>query len=101
MPELERRIAQSLSGDDPKSYTQRLLREEGLLDAKLREECEELIEASDPAHVTAEAADVFYFLAVKLRQRGVSLADLDAELNRRAAKVSRRGGDAKPGALSS
>lgn len=101
LPELERRIAQSLSGNNPKSYTQRLLREEGLLDAKLREECEELIEASDPAHVTAEAADVFYFLAVKLRQRGVSLADLDAELNRRAAKVSRRGGDAKPGALSS
>ena len=55
---LERRIEQSLKGSDTASYTQRLLREEGLLDAKLREECEEVIEASNTAEVTAEAADL-------------------------------------------
>ena len=99
LPALETRIMRSLSGSDPKSYTQRLLREEGLLDAKLREECEELIEARTTAEVTAEAADLFYFLSVKLRQHQISMADLDAELSRRATKVSRRGGDAKPGAL--
>lgn len=98
---LEGRMAQSLSGDDPQSYTRRLLREEGLLDAKLREECAELIEATTPAEITAEAADLFYFLTVKLRKSGLTLAEVDAELTRRALKVSRRGGDAKPEALQS
>ena len=36
------------------------------------EECEELIEAVSQSEVTEEAADVFYFLAVKLRQHQVS-----------------------------
>ena len=99
LPALETRIERSLSGADPKSYTRRLLQENGLLDAKLREECAELIEARTRAEITAEAADLFYFLTVKLRQNEISLAELSDELTRRAKKVSRRGGDAKPWAL--
>ncbi len=78
-------------GADPDtSWTARLL-------AKGPEKCaekfgEEAIEAiieavkGDRARLTAEAADVIYHLLVMLAARDVSLADVLAELDRRAGQ---------------
>ena len=80
----------------PESYSARLFSDSALLHAKIAEEAHELIDAKDPAHITAEAADVIYFTLAKCVANGVSLADIDRELDRRSLKVSRRPGDAKP-----
>jgi phosphoribosyl-ATP pyrophosphohydrolase len=77
------------------SYTKRLFTEAGLLGAKLQEEAGELAEADTVKDVTHEAADVIYFAMVAMARAGVSLADVERELDRRALKVSRRKGDAK------
>lgn len=49
------------------------------------EAVEAVIEAvkGDPARLTAEAADVLYHLLVMCAARGVTLADIEAELTRR------------------
>lgn len=93
---LERRIRVQADGEDTRSYTRRLLAEPGLLDAKLREEIQELIAAQGSEHVAAEAADVMFFVMAALRRAGVQLERVEAELDRRAMKVTRRKGDAKP-----
>jgi phosphoribosyl-ATP pyrophosphohydrolase len=93
---LERRIAAQAGGADARSYTKRLLTEPGLLDAKLREEINELMAAEGPRHTAAEAADVLYFVLAALRRAGVPLEAVERELDRRALKVTRRKGDAKP-----
>ena len=77
------------------SYTKRLFTEAGLLGAKLQEEAGELAEADTVKDVTHEAADVIYFAMVAMARAGVSLADVERELDRRALKVRRRKGDAK------
>ena len=72
------------------SYTTRLF-DGGLesIAAKVREESGELIEAAaesgDDAgtHVVHEAADLVYHLFVLLVDKGVGLADVEAELERR------------------
>ena len=75
------------SADPETSWTAKLL-------AKGPEKCaekfgEEAIEAiieavrGDNARLTAEAADVLYHLLVMLAARGLSLADIEAELARR------------------
>ncbi len=78
------------------SYTRRLLADRALLRSKLVEEAGELGDAAGREHVTAEAADLLYFAAVAMVRAGVSLADVVGELDRRALRVTRRGGDAKP-----
>jgi len=80
------------------SYTRRLLEEPGLLDAKLREEADELAAAPDREAVVAEAADLLYFTLAALTRAGVGLAEVERELDRRALRLTRRGGDAKEGA---
>ncbi len=65
------------------SHTTKLLNDRNLRIKKLGEECAELISAllvEDNAHVTSEAADLIFHIAVALRARGVSLADLQSEL---------------------
>ncbi|RMH25712.1 MAG: phosphoribosyl-ATP diphosphatase [Planctomycetota bacterium] len=93
---LERRIAAQSTGADPNSYTARLLNDPDLLNAKLREEIDELIAAESQTHAAEEAADVLYFLTVAMRRAGITLADAESVLDRRARKVSRRPGNAKP-----
>lgn len=93
---LERRVAAQSTGADPNSYTARLLNNPDLLNAKLREEIDELIAAESPTHAAEEAADVLYFLTVAMRRAGITLADAESVLDRRARKVSRRPGNAKP-----
>jgi len=78
------------------SYTKRLLEDPALLRSKLREEAAELADAHGREGVAAEAADVLYFTLVALARGGVDLAAVEAELARRAGRVTRRPGDAKP-----
>jgi phosphoribosyl-AMP cyclohydrolase / phosphoribosyl-ATP pyrophosphohydrolase len=84
------------SPERPGSYTARLIADPQLLAAKLREEAGELAAATTPQDVAHEAADLIYFTLVAMRRAGVPLAAVAAELDRRALKVSRRSGDAKP-----
>ncbi len=91
---IEDRRAEAPAG----SYTQRLFEDPALLRAKLVEEAGELADASGPEAATWEAADVMYFALVAMARAGVSLADVEAELDRRSRKLVRRPGDAKPGA---
>ncbi|MFT4977564.1 MAG: phosphoribosyl-ATP pyrophosphohydrolase/phosphoribosyl-AMP cyclohydrolase, partial [Myxococcota bacterium] len=81
------------------SYTARLFEERGLLGAKLREEAAELAEAlesGDRESIVGETADVLYFALAALAKSGVPLAAVEAELDRRARRITRRRGDAKP-----
>jgi len=92
---LERTI-QARKTDAPQgSYTRRLFDENRLLSAKLLEEARELTEAVTADEVCWEAADVLYFTLARMAQAGVTLADVESELDRRAMKITRRKGDAK------
>lgn len=77
------------------SYTKRLFDEPGLLNKKLLEEVQELIEAKSPEEAVWETADVIYFTLTKLVGAGISLTQVEEELNRRALKITRRPGNAK------
>jgi phosphoribosyl-AMP cyclohydrolase / phosphoribosyl-ATP pyrophosphohydrolase len=89
---LESRAREAPAG----SYTRRLLDEPELLRAKLLEEAEELAEARARDEAVHEAADVVYFVAVAMARAGVGWDDVEAELDRRALRITRRPGDAKP-----
>lgn len=91
---LARTLAARVADAPAGSYTRRLLDDPALLRAKLLEEAGELADAPSD-QVAWEAADVLYFAAVALARAGVSLADAEAHLDRRARRVTRRPGDAK------
>jgi len=93
---------QARSGADPsESWTAKLLASGApACAAKFGEEAAEaIVEAAreDPAALTREAADVLYHLLVMLTASGVTLADVEAELARRAGtsglaeKAARKG----------
>lgn len=87
---------QVASGSAPQgSYTSRLLTDHELLASKIREEARELTQAQDKDHITREAADLIYFATTLLTKHGLSLNDVGTELDRRALKLSRRGGESK------
>lgn len=94
--QLESTISQRIVNAPDGSYTRRLLDDSSLLKLKLREEVDELMEASTASEATHEAADVMYFALTRAIQQGASLNDIEMELDRRSRKVSRRPGDAKP-----
>ena len=77
------------------SYTARLFSDEKLLRAKIMEEAEELCDAKTAEEVSFEAADVIYFALTKAISAGVSLADIEKNLDAKSWKVKRRTGDAK------
>ena len=60
------------------------------------EEAEELCQASKKEEVTSEAADLIYFALTKCISSGVSLEDVERNLDLKSLKVKRRQGDAKP-----
>ena len=62
----------------------------------IREEVDELMDASSADEATHEAADVLFFALTRAIQLGSSLGDIERELDRRSRIVSRRRGDAKP-----
>ncbi len=93
--ELVRRLEERLRCAPAGSYTRRLLDDPDLLRAKLVEEVGELAAARTPAEVTGETADVLYFALVAMVRGGMALEAVEAELERRALKVTRRPGNAK------
>lgn len=92
---LLRRLESRLGSAPDGSYTRRLLDNRRLLRSKLIEEAGELAEAGTHDEIAWEAADVLYFAFVAMARGGVSLADVEAELDRRALRLTRRPGDAK------
>jgi phosphoribosyl-ATP pyrophosphohydrolase len=80
---LDQTIAQRRCDPSAKSYTRRLLDDRTLLDAKLREEIEEVIEAKTVDEIAWEAADVIYHLLVHAHGRGVDLDRIRNELRSR------------------
>jgi phosphoribosyl-AMP cyclohydrolase / phosphoribosyl-ATP pyrophosphohydrolase len=77
------------------SYSKRLFADSGLLKAKLLEEAGELVEATETGEVIHEAADLLFFTLTKMVGAGVSLEDVERELDRRSLKMTRRPGNAK------
>lgn len=77
------------------SYTARLFNDSKMLNAKIMEEASELCEATSKEEIAAEAADVLYFALTKATAAGVSLEDIEQNLDAKSVKVKRRKGDAK------
>ncbi len=88
---LQSRIQSAPAG----SYTRRLFEEPELLKAKILEEAEELTQAEEISDVVHESADLFYFLMANLAARRIGWEQVEAELERRSLKISRRPGNAK------
>jgi phosphoribosyl-ATP pyrophosphohydrolase len=83
-------IAARIGADPETSWTAKLLSRgpEKCAEKFGEEAVEAIIEAvkGDSAGLTAEAADVIYHLLVMCAARGVTLADIEAELARREAQ---------------
>ncbi|OQD78383.1 hypothetical protein PENDEC_c001G03761 [Penicillium decumbens] len=77
------------------SYTARLFNEPKLVEAKVMEEAEELCRATTKEEIAFEAADLFYFALTKCTAAGVTLEDIERNLDLKSLKVKRRKGDAK------
>ena len=92
---LERLLARRLENAPAGSYTARLHGDSKLLEAKLLEEAGELARAAGKEEVRWEAADLIYFTLVAMARAGVSLSDVEDELERRSLRVTRSRGDAK------
>ncbi|QRG36932.1 histidinol dehydrogenase [Candidozyma auris] len=99
LPKLDATLAQRKENAPEESYTKRLFNDDKLLIAKMKEELDELIDAgqkSDKREVAWEAADLFYFALTWAVKHGVSLADIERNLDIKSMRVTRRKGDAKP-----
>ncbi|QIW97008.1 hypothetical protein AMS68_002526 [Peltaster fructicola] len=77
------------------SYTARLFNDPKMLNAKIMEEAAELCEATSKPDIAAEAADLLYFALTRAVAAGVSLEDIERNLDAKSVKVKRRKGDAK------
>ena len=101
LAKLENTLRARKASAPPGSYTARLFSDPALLGAKIREEAGELVDAraDDPEHVAFEAADLLYFALAKCVGAGVGIADIERSLERKSKRVTRRRGDAKPGAI--
>ncbi|KAJ5753234.1 Histidine biosynthesis trifunctional protein [Penicillium odoratum] len=77
------------------SYTARLFNEPKLVSAKIMEEAEELCQATTKEDIAFEAADLLYFALTKCTAAGVTLEDIERNLDLKSLKVKRRKGDAK------
>ena len=60
------------------------------------EEASELCEATAKQDIAAEAADLLYFTLTKCVAAGVSIEDIEHNLDLKSTKITRRKGDAKP-----
>ncbi|KAG9301001.1 hypothetical protein G9A89_018953 [Geosiphon pyriformis] len=78
------------------SYTQRLFQNPDLLRSKIMEEADELCSATTKNDIAWEAADLIYFTLAKCIANNVTLSDVEEQLDKRAKKITRRLGNAKP-----
>ena len=95
IPALEQTLQSRKRSAPQGSYTARLFSDEKLLRAKIMEEAEELCDAKTPQDVAFEAADLIYFALTKAISAGANLADIEANLDAKSLKVTRRPGNAK------
>ncbi|KAK4216577.1 histidine biosynthesis trifunctional protein [Rhypophila decipiens] len=95
IPKLEQTLLSRKESAPAGSYTARLFADEKLLRAKIMEEAEELCDAKTPEEVSFEAADLIYFALTRAVAAGVTLADIEKNLDAKSWKVKRRQGDAK------
>ncbi|KAI1771154.1 histidine biosynthesis trifunctional-protein [Hypoxylon cercidicola] len=95
IPKLEQTLLSRKQSAPEGSYTKRLFSDEKLLRAKIMEEAEELCNAKTPDEVAFEAADLIYFALTKAVGAGVSLSDIEKNLDAKSMKVKRRPGNAK------
>jgi len=93
---LERTLAKRVQDAPVGSYVHRLLADPELLRAKLLEEAGELADATELADAIHESADLLFFAMTAMQRKGVTLAAVEQALDRRAQRVTRRPGDAKP-----
>lgn len=96
LPALESTLRARFESAPEGSYTKRLFNDPDLLRAKIMEEADELCRAETKADVAFEAADLFYFALTKCIAAGVGIYDVEASLDRKARRVTRRAGNAKP-----
>ncbi|KIV81361.1 histidinol dehydrogenase [Exophiala sideris] len=78
------------------SYTARLFNDPKLVNAKIKEEADELCEATTKEDIASEAADLLYFALARCIAADVTLEDIERNLDLKSLKVKRRKGDAKP-----
>ncbi|KAG2141771.1 histidine biosynthesis trifunctional-protein [Suillus bovinus] len=93
---LERTLTSRLVDAPEGSYTRRLFNDEELLRAKIMEEADELCRANTTEEVAFEAADLIYFTIARCVAAGVSIKDIERSLDKKAKKITRRPGNAKP-----
>ncbi|RDX55577.1 histidine biosynthesis trifunctional-protein [Lentinus brumalis] len=93
---LERTLQSRLVSAPEGSYTRRLFEDPELLRSKIMEEADELCRAETTEEVAFEAADLLYFALTRCVAAGVSISDVERSLDRKAKKVTRRAGNAKP-----
>jgi phosphoribosyl-ATP pyrophosphohydrolase len=91
LADLEKRVHERAKASAAESYTRSLI-DKGVAHCakKLNEEAFETALAAvqeDKARVIAEAADLLYHLLVLLEARGVTLAEVEAALQRRTAQT--------------
>ncbi|MCF6287819.1 MAG: phosphoribosyl-ATP diphosphatase [Proteobacteria bacterium] len=78
----EQRIS-AMSEEKNQSFTQKLFSDPELQSQKLKEECDELIEATKHQHVRWEAADLLFFTLVMAKSKGVSITQIINDLRSR------------------
>ncbi|EIN10451.1 histidine biosynthesis trifunctional-protein [Punctularia strigosozonata HHB-11173 SS5] len=93
---LEKTLQSRLESAPEGSYTRQLFNDSDLLRSKIMEEAGELCAAETREEVAFEAADLFYFALTRCAAAGVTIADIEASLDKKAKKVTRRPGNAKP-----
>ncbi|KAI0375598.1 histidine biosynthesis trifunctional-protein [Pilatotrama ljubarskyi] len=93
---LERTLRSRLESAPEGSYTRRLFNDPELLRSKIMEEADELCRAETKDEIAFEAADLLYFALTRCVSAGVTLADIERSLDKKAKKVTRRPGNAKP-----
>jgi phosphoribosyl-ATP pyrophosphohydrolase len=90
LADLEKRVAERALASADHSYTRALI-DKGVAHGakKLGEEAFETAMAAvqeDKGRLISEAADLLYHLLVVLKMRGVTLAEVEAELDKRTAR---------------
>ena len=96
LPALEGVLKSRLQSAPQGSYTKRLFDDADLLRSKIMEEADELCRATTKEDVAFEAADLLYFALTKCLAVGVDIADIERSLDRKAKRITRRPGNAKP-----
>ncbi|GAA95890.1 uncharacterized protein L969DRAFT_76313 [Mixia osmundae IAM 14324] len=96
LADLEQTLLQRKANSPAGSYSKRLFDDSALLEAKIREEADEVCRATTKEETAAEVADLIYFALARCVSKGVTLADVEAVLDKRALKLTRRPGNAKP-----